>query len=386
MMMIKGFSARSAAVALSLALAACSGGGEETVASNESSAQSGARAVTVARVQLRPMAGSFSASGLLVAREEAAVSSELSGYRIADVLVDQGASVTAGQPLVRLDDTLLRSRIAQAQAQVAQAQAQAAQAQGEADRVRGLDGTGILSDEQIATRRFQARSAASAVDVARAALRDLQTQQGRMVIRAPVSGVVLERNVRPGAIASPGGEPMFRIARSQLIELNAEVPEGELAAITPGTPATVTLPSGVTLTGDVRLVAPSVDPQTKLGRVRVRLPVHPQLRAGGFARVSFQREARPVPAVPEKAVQFEASGPLLIVINEQNRADRQAIRPGARADGWVELVQGPPVGTRVALGGGAFLLEGDLVKPVESDRTRPPPAKVPAPVNPPARN
>lgn len=379
---MKKVSVRALTVALALAapLAACSDEPETKQTNTEDAAA--ARTVSVARVQLRPMSGAFAASGLLVAREEAAVSSELSGYRIASVLVDQGAYVKAGQPLVTLDDTLLRSRIAQARAQVAQAQAQAAQAQGEANRVRGLDGTGILADEQIATRRFQAQSAQASVEVARSQLKDLQTQQSRMVIRAPVSGVVLQRTVRPGAIAAPGAEPMFRIAKSQLIELDAEIPEAELAAIRPGTAAVVTLPSGIQLKGDVRLVSPSVDPQTKLGRARVRLPVHPQLRAGGFARAQFQRATRPVPSVPEKAVQFEATGPQVIVINQANRADRQAIRPGARADGWVELVQGPAVGTRVALGGGAFLLEGDRVNAVEGDRARPAPAKVPAPAAP----
>jgi HlyD family secretion protein len=379
-MTIASFRALVVTLALITPLAACSS--EPEAKQHGTETQASARAVTVARVQLRPMSGAFTASGLLVAREEAAVSSELSGYRIASVLVDQGAYVKAGQPLITLDDTLLRSRIAQARAQVTQAQAQAAQAQGEANRVRGLDGTGILADEQIATRRFQAQSAQASVEVARSQLRDLQTQQSRMVIRAPASGIVLQRNVRPGAIAAAGAEPMFKIAKGQLIELDAEIPEAELAAIRPGTAAVITLPSGIQLTGDVRLVSPSVDPQTKLGRARVRLPVHPQLRAGGFARAQFQRATRPVPSIPEKALQFEATGPQIIVIDQNNRADRQQVQPGARADGWVELVQGPAVGTRVALGGGAFLLEGDRVNAVEGDRARPAPAKVPAPAAP----
>lgn len=368
-----------ATIALSLALAACSSGNE---AGSERPEESTARTVSVARVQMRPMTGTFAASGLLVPREEAAVDSELSGYKVADVMVEEGDYVRQGQVIARLDPALLQSRIAQARAQVAQAQAQAAQAQGEAERVRGLEGTGVLSDEQIATRKFQAQSAAAAVDVARAALRDLQTQANRMAIRAPVAGVILERNARPGEIATPGGDPMFRIARGQLIELAAEVPEDQLATIRPGAPARVTLPSGVTLDGAVRYVAPTIDPQTKLAEVRVRLPTHPELRAGGFARAQFVRASRPVRALPERAVQFEASGPTVVVITRANRADRQAIRSGVRADGWVELIEGPPVGTRVALGGGAFLIEGDPVRPVENDTTRPPPAKRLAPVTP----
>ena len=292
-----------------------------------------------------------------------AAGSELSGYKVATVLFEEGAYVKQGQPLARLDSSLLRARIAQAQANVDQARAQAAQAQGEAARVKGLDGTGILSDEQIATRRFQARSAQAAVEVARAALNDLRTQNSKMIIRAPVSGVVLERTVRPGDIASPG-QPMFRIARGSMIELDAEVPEDDIARIRGGQPATVTLPSGTSIVGQVRLVSPRVDPQTKLGRVRVSLPGNSELRAGGFGSVRFEVPGASVPSVPEQAIQFEASGPELVVVTKDNKADRRSVKTGERANGFVELVDGPPVGTRVALGGGAFLLDGDAVKPV----------------------
>ncbi|TWC43227.1 HlyD family secretion protein [Pseudomonas sp. SJZ079] len=324
-----------------------------------------ARAVSVTQVVLHPMASSLTASGLLIPREEAAVGSELSGFRVAEVLVEEGATVKAGQTLAKLDSELLQAKIAQAAASVAQAKAQATQARGEAARVKGLDGTGILADEQIQSRRAQAQSAIAAVQVAEAQLNELRTQERRMLIRAPVAGTVLERMVRPGDVASPS-QPMFRIARDGLIELDAEVPEDSLASIVVEQSAVVTLPSGTELTGTARLLSPRVDPLTKLGRVRVRLPHDPALRAGGYARVVFSRAATPVPAVPEKAVQFEASGPLLIVIDDHNRAHRVPIHTVTRADGFVAIEQGPPVGTRVALGGGAFLLDGDLVAPVES--------------------
>lgn len=328
----------------------------------------GARAVSVDRLVLRPMAGTFSASGLLVPREEAAVGSELAGYRVADVLFEEGAFVKKGQPLARLDPGLLQAKIAQAAASVEQAKAQAAQARSEAARVAGLDGTGILSDEQINSRRTQAKSADAAVAVVEAQLNDLRTQEGRMVILAPVAGTVLQRSVRQGDIASPS-QVMFRIARDGLIELDAEVPEDALARVAIGDKVTVALPSGTELAGTVRLVSPRVDPQTKLGRVRVKLPRAAELRAGGYARAEFTRVATPVLAAPEKAVLFEATGPMIIVIGANNRAQRVSIKTGARADGFVAIEQGPPVGTRIALGGGAFLLDGDLVDPIEPKPT-----------------
>lgn len=363
-MKVETMGSRISIATLCVLVAALSGCSDKAKTEDPAAPASAApRAVTVASVELRPLGGGAIAAGVLVPREEAAVGSELSGFRVAEVRVEEGAVVRAGQTLARLDDTLLRARIAQADAAVQQAKAQAKQAQGEAERVKGLDGTGVLADEAINQRRNQALGAQAGVAVAQAQLNDLNTQAERMRIRAPVAGLVLERNVRPGAISSAGGEPMFRIARDRLIELDAEVAEDALASIRVGTKAAVTLPSGATLEGVVRRISPRVDPQTKLGRARIQLPVDPALRAGGFARASFQRAAHPVPAVPEKAVQFEASGPLVTVIGADNRAMRKSVRTGARGDGYVELVEGPPVGTRVALGGGAFLLDGDLVAP-----------------------
>jgi HlyD family secretion protein len=323
-----------------------------------------APAVSVTRVVQRPMAASLTASGLLVPREEAAVGAEVGGYLVERVLVEEGALVSAGQELARLDPGLLLARIDQAKAGVAQAVAMAEQARGEAERVKTFDTKGVMSIEQIAARRFQAQTAEAAVAVARAQLEDLLSQERRLVVRAPVAGIVLERMVRPGDVASLS-QPMFRIARDGLIELDAEVPEDALADIALDDQATVSLPSGDTVEGTVRLISPRIDPLTKLGRVRVSLAPNPQLRVGGYARAIFNRTGKPVAAVEEKAVQWEATGPRLITIDDNNLARPVLVRTGARDAGFVALEQGPPVGTRVVLGTGVALLEGDRVNPVE---------------------
>ncbi|MBP6682248.1 MAG: efflux RND transporter periplasmic adaptor subunit [Halioglobus sp.] len=320
--------------------------------------------VTVTRVVQRPVAESVTASGLLVPREEAAVGAEVGGYLVAQVLVEEGALVSAGQELARLDPGLLLAKIDQAKAGVAQALAIAEQARGEADRVETFDARGVMSIEQVAARRFQAQTAEAAVAVARAQLEDFLSQQRRLVVRAPVAGIVLQRMVRPGDVASLS-QPMFSLARDGLVELDAEVPEDALAGIALDDRATVSLPSGGTVDGKVRLISPRIDPLTKLGRVRVSLAPHPQLRVGGYARATFSRTGKPVAAIEAKAVQWEASGPRLITIDANNLVQLVQVRTGARDAGFVALEQGPPVGTRVALGSGVALLEGDRVNPVE---------------------
>jgi HlyD family secretion protein len=324
------------------------------------------RAVQVSTVESRVLAGGLESSGLLVSREEAAVYAEtlLNGYRVAKVYVEPDAIVAKGQPLVQLDDTLLRSQVAQQVALVAQQKIAAEQAAEQAQHVAGLEGQGVLSTEQIDQRKFQARSAQAALDAQVASLRDLQTRDERMTIRAPVGGLVLERNVRPGDVAGGGGNPMFRIARDSLVELEAQVAEADLVGLKVGDTAQVVLPDGANVPGVVRLIYPSVDAQTKLGKVHISLPVRPDLRPGGFGRASFTGLSRTVVAAPETAIRYDADGASMMVLDDQNRVHQVVVKIGQHSDGYVELVQGPPLGSRVLLGSSAFVLSGDQVKPV----------------------
>ncbi|WP_333585669.1 efflux RND transporter periplasmic adaptor subunit [Phenylobacterium sp.] len=352
-----------------LALAAC---GDQPEAE---SPEALARAVTVVPVANRSLTGSLSAAGPLVPREAAAVTPEISGYRVAEVLVEAGAYVRRGQPLARLDGTLLQGQIAQQEAALAQAEVQAEQAERQAARVDGLQGQGVLSEEQIEQRQFQARSARAQARAQAAGLQDLRARQARLAVTAPVSGLVLERNVRPGDAAAAGGAtPWFVIARDGLIELQAQVSDAELARIRPGQSVQVQLQSGEVVQGSVRLVSPQVDTQTQLGRVWIALPSRPSIRAGGFARANFAAVGEGVRTVPEAAVRYDADGASVMVVDANNQVRRVRVRTGARGDGLVELLEGPEVGVRVVASAGSFLLDGDFVRPREAGAAEPTPA------------
>ncbi len=327
-------------------------------------AEQQARAVTVVPIGSQPLTGSVSASGPLVPREEAAVSAEIAGYRVARVLVEPGAYVRAGQTLAVLDGALLQSQLQQQQAALAQAEVQAEQAASQAARVEGLEGQGVLSNEQIEQRQFQARTAEAQVRAQAAGLADLRARQARLSVSAPVSGLVLARNVRPGDQSGAGSTPWFVIARDGLIELQAEVSEADLARIRPGQSVQVTLQNGETVLGKVRLVSPQVNAQTQLGTVWISLPNRPSIRAGGFASADFQGGGADALTVPETAVRYDGDGASVMVVGEDNRVKRVAVSTGARGGGLVELVRGPPAGSLVVESAGSFLLENDLVRPV----------------------
>lgn len=339
----------------SLGLAGCEKKVSET-------AQAQARTVSVIAVEARDIQGGLLASGALIPREDTAIFPQINGYRVADVLVDEGSTVKAGQPLARMDDTLLRAQLAQQIALAAQQNVAAQRAEAEAARVKGLDIKGILSQEQIDARRYAALSARAQADAQAAAVNDVRTREGLMVIRSPYAGLVIERNVRPGDL-SAGTTPWFRIAKDSQVELAADVAEDALDKIRVGAPVQVKLADGVLVQGAVRLVSPRVDANTKLGRVRIRLPVRSDIRAGGFASATFTGSTRSALAVPEPAVRYDADGAAVMVVGADNRVTRVAVTTGQRGGGYVELIKGPPAGARVVEKASAMLVPGDVIRP-----------------------
>jgi HlyD family secretion protein len=160
---------------------------------------------------------------------------------------------------------------------------------------------------------------------------------------------------------------MFRIARGGLVELAAQVPESAIPSIRPGSSATVVLPDARRIQGTVRLIGPAVSAETKLGEVRIALPVSPGLRPGGYGSAVFSGAGSPALAVPETAVNYTADGATLMVVGANNRVSEVKVKTGRRGGGFVELLSGPPVGSQVLLGASSFVLPGDVVRPVPAN-------------------
>jgi HlyD family secretion protein len=199
-------------------------------------------------------------------------------------------------------------------------------------------------------------------------------------VTAPVSGLILERTVRPGDMSAAGGAtPWFRLARDSEIELAAQLSDSDIANIRPGQHAEVTLPSGIVVQGVVRLVSPQIDPQTKLGTVRVHLPVSRDIRAGGFGRAVFVDVSGAVLAAPETAIRYDADGASVMVVGPDNRVRHAAVQTGQRGGGYVQLLKGPPVGSQIVQNAAAFLLDGDMVRPQAAGAAAPAAAKAPVP-------
>jgi HlyD family secretion protein len=355
---IAAFLAFGLAFGVSLGLGGCHAPAATPAAGREQ-----ARTVSVVRVELRPIAGGIVTSGVLTPRNQVAVSPDLNGYRVSKLYVDEGQWVKAGQPLLEMDGSVLRAQLEQQVALAAQQKAVAEQRQKEAARVAGLDAQGVLPEEQLQARRYAANSALAGANAAAASAREMQTRMEHMVLRAPVSGLVLQRNVNLGDISGGGGaNPWFVMADGGEIELFADVGEADFDKMRPGLRATVTLADANTVGGVVRLVSPRVDASTRLGKVRISLPVQTDIRSGGYARASFTDLSRATPAVPETAVRYDANGASVMVVGPDGKVSQAPVRTGERGGGYVELLSGPAPGTAVVAKAAAQLLPGDYVK------------------------
>src|SRR6218665_329656 len=321
--------------------------------------------VTQAQPQRSTIALRLAANGDVAAWQEASIGAESHGLRLTEVLVNVGDRVQAGQGLAHFATDTVQADVAQARASLLEAQAHAAEDQANADRARSLQATGALSLQQIAQLTTADKTAQARVQAAQAGLdaQLLRLRQTRGL--PPAGGVISARTATVGAVVSAGSE-LFRMLRKGRLEWRAEVTAAELHRITPGTRASVTTAGGAVLEGRVRMLAPTVDPQTRNALVYVDLPAHAQLRAGMFARGEFDLGSSAALTVPQQALVLRDCFSYVFVLGSDQRVQQPKVQTGRRVADRVELLAGLDAQSWIAVQGAGFLNDGDLVRVVSS--------------------
>jgi len=306
----------------------------------------------------------ISASGPLAAKRDQPVGIAGSGGRVVRVLVDAGSWVRAGQVLAIVDRSVQAQQVAQLAAQVDAAKANAALAQSNYDRAIALQGRGFVSKAEIDSKKATRDAAFAQVRVTQAQLASMRAELGRLNVTAPASGLVLERNVEVGQIVSPGSGALFRLAEGGQMEMRAQMSQQDIAFVHVGMPAQVTpVGSDRSFTGNVWLVAPVIDPQSRLGDVRIAVPYDPAMRPGGFAEAKIKAGEMTAPRLPQSAVLADEKGNYVYVINAKNEVERRPIKIGTVDDAGVTIAQGISGSEAVVLSAGPFLNPGQKVNP-----------------------
>ncbi len=306
-----------------------------------------------------------SATGTIAAKVDMPVGVAGEGGLVTNVLVQPGQWVRAGQVLATIDRSVQLQTGASLAAQINVSRSDARLAQAELDRAAALVARGFISKADV-DRRTATRDAANArVTVAQAQLAEANARTGRLNIRAPAAGLVLTRNVEPGQIVSAGSGTLFRLARGGELELRAALSDADMSAVSVGVSAQVTpVGSDRSFAGRIWQVSPVIDPQTRQGIAKIALGYNEALRPGGFAAASIASGTSQVPLLPQSAVQSDAKGNYVYVINTNNEVVRQAIKVGQVSDAGVAISEGLAGTERVVVSAGAFLNPGQKVAPV----------------------
>ena len=209
-----------AVVAIILALMMLGGKKEDAAAGNAgTSAQ--VPAVSVAVPGQTSVARIVTVSGALAAKRDQPIGIAGQGGRVTRVFVDAGSWVRAGQVLATVDRSVQAQQSAQQAAQIAAARAQAELAQNDYERALALVDRGFISKADLEAKKAARDAANAQVRVAQAQLGQTRAQIEQLNIRAPTSGLILQRNIEVGQIVSPASGDLFRLALGGEMEMKA---------------------------------------------------------------------------------------------------------------------------------------------------------------------
>ncbi len=335
------------AISLFLLLGAC--GGTERGPGPEPASSPGARenAVPVRVLEVRPgrFQETLELTGTLEPLEEVTVSSENGGL-VRELGFEKGDRVEAGTILARVGDDLAESRLAQARADLAAAAANYA-------KVSKLF-------ERQAVPRQDLVAATSRRDRERARVRELELLLERAVIRAPITGVAIDRPVDVGEILAPGTR-VTTLQRTDRLKVRVDLPDTEIAWVTRGTAGEVRVDAwpGRTFPARVTFVGPAADPDSRTFPVELVLENgRGKLRPGMVARARLLHPPRAdAIVVPLDAVLRRAGGFAAFVVEDGIARERELLL-GGRTDGRVLVRNGLVPGDLLVVAGQRDLEDG----------------------------
>ncbi|MDP9091354.1 MAG: efflux RND transporter periplasmic adaptor subunit [Pseudomonadota bacterium] len=335
------------------------------------------------------------ASGYIVARRRATVSSKVTG-KIVKVMLEEGQRVEAGEVIARLDDANWRASLAQSRAQLQQAEAGVASAQTAFDDAKPIfarsekqKSAAVISAQSFDESRAQfdvARNnlliAQRGVEAARAGVEVAQRNLDDTVIRAPFAGIVTEKAAQPGEMVSPmsagGGftrTGIGTIVDMDSLEVEVDVSENFINRVRPQQPVTIKLNAYPEwdIPGSVIAMIPTADRAKATVKVRIAIKQKdPRIIPEMGARVAFLSENqssnpgtdKSVVAgviVPPDAVATSGDTSIVYVVHGST-VERRAVRLGGKADSGQIIVAGLDAGNSVALGDLSKLSDGAHVR------------------------
>jgi len=333
------------------------------------------------------------AAGYITARREATVSSKITG-RLAEVLIEEGESVAAGQVLARLDDIdaraaqeLAQARVTAAHAQLGQIEVQLEQARRDARRQQELREKQLNSEQALETARTQVLTLSAELEaqrgqvgVAEAQLRVAQVDHDNTIVRAPFAGVIVAKAAQPGEIVSPisagGGftrTGIGTIVDMDSLEIEVDVNEAYINRVKPHQPVQAVLDAypDWKIPASVIAIIPTADRSKATVKVRIALEQKdPRILPDMGVRVAFldeqpggnPRQSSRGVLVPANAV-VQRDGASVVFVVDDNRVRLRPVTIGPGGSGYRLVEDGLDPGERVVIDPPAGLGNGMRIAP-----------------------
>jgi RND family efflux transporter MFP subunit len=333
-------------------LAGCQPAGEET-ATQQQRGESRGHLVTTFVTERAPVSTQHERPGTLRLRRLVRLHAREEG-RVQQLDVFEGDAIADGELLVRLDDVLLRAELDKARATLAQERI-------DLERFQDLAKRNAASQDDLA----QARTA---VALAEADLRLLETRLDYTRITAPFAGVIIERRVEPGDFVAKNTH-LLTLADPASLVAQVYVSELVLPFVQVGDSARIRIDAlgGQRFDGEILRIHPTLSEANRQAEVEIRFDRIPAgARAGQFVRAELDTAAVARLLVPFRALRQDRDGQMVWVIDD-GKAVRRTVRTGIRIADQVEILDGVEAGERVITRGFLGLAEGKRVEPVDDE-------------------
>lgn len=308
----------------------------------------------------------------LQAYEESPIYARTNGYLLRWYR-DIGSHVTKGELLADIDTPEVDQELSQARATRQQAAAQLDIAKISAERWQNLRKTDSVSQQETDTQTSAYQQAVANLAAAEANVRRLEELESFKHVYAPFSGVLVKRNVDPGALINAGsaGTELFILARVDPLRVFTNVPQAYSPAIQDGMPAYITLPEipGEKFKGTVARTAEAIDPATRTLLTEVDVPNKDgRLLRGSFGEVHFAPKINTEKVtIPVNAMIFRQQGPQLAVVGPDNKVQLRSITIGRDYGTTLQILGGVSLEDRVIINPPDSLEDGQIVNVAASD-------------------
>lgn len=322
--------------------------------------------VRVATAKMAPLTGTITVPGVVRPFQKAAVAAKIPG-RVQERLVEPGDRITAGAPLLRLDETDLRLAVDEARIALQAAGVDRADAERELDRARRLSRNKTISESEMDSRQAAFERSTAAEARSRVALKKAEQALSDATVRAPFDGSVEAVDADSGEYLQPGA-PIATLVDFSRARVRAGVTALEAGQLLPGQVASIGFDTlgGKQVEASVRSVARVPDPGSGTYAIELWLDdPDERLREGMIGQVHLDRApGEPHPVVPTAAIVRRAGRMTVFVVDEsdaQPRVVERVVQSGRNDGSRVEILEGAVEGDQVVIEGHFALGDGAIV-------------------------